>query len=178
MDAAQTQALQELVDRQAIGDVLQRYARTLDWLDEDGQAGCYWPDADFDYGFFTGQGKDFVPAVMEIERGLDRRWHMLGQALIRFQSPSEASSECYGIFAGANRQDDGSLAGNLYGGRYLDEWEKRATGDGEEWRIAKRLFLVDWHQPLENQPQFTPTPEAPMATVQIAESGHPLYREL
>ena len=42
--------LQRLLDKQAIDEVLQRYCRTLDWLDEPGQASCYWPDADIDYG--------------------------------------------------------------------------------------------------------------------------------
>ncbi|HAU22807.1 MAG TPA: hypothetical protein DCS24_09505 [Erythrobacter sp.] len=171
-------AIQELIDKQAIADVLQRYSRTLDWLDEDAQASCYWPDADIDYGFYTGDAEQFLPIVMEIERGSDRRWHMLGAPLVKFGSSGSASSECYGIFAGAKRQDDGSLAGNLYGGRYLDEWEKRDAGNGEEWRISKRLYIVDWHHPLENQPGFEPNPEFPLPTFQIDKSGHPNYREL
>ena len=32
------QALQQLLDKQAICDAIQRYARTLDWLDDEGQA--------------------------------------------------------------------------------------------------------------------------------------------
>ncbi len=166
--------LQRLVDRQAIDDVIARYARTLDWLDDAGQASCYWPDADIDYGFFKGKAADFLPVVMEIERRSDRRWHMLSGLIVKFLSPCSASSECYGIFAGANRQGDGTLCGNLYGGRYLDEWEKR---DGE-WRISARTYLVDWHQPLENQPAFTPDPIFPLPTAQIAQSGHPLYRPM
>lgn len=166
--------LQQLIDRQAIDDVIQRYARTLDWLDEAGQASCYWPDADIDYGFFTGKAADFLPVVMDIERGSDRRWHMLGAPAVKFNSSTSASSECYGIFAGASRQDDGTLAGNLYGGRYLDEWEKR---DGE-WCISKRLYLVDWQSDLVNQPSFTPNPDFPLPTARIVQSGHPLYREM
>jgi hypothetical protein len=30
--------LRELIDRQDIGDVIQRYCRTLDWHDAEGQA--------------------------------------------------------------------------------------------------------------------------------------------
>ena len=41
-------ALQELIDKQAICDVIQRYSRTLDWLDDGGQTNCYWPDAEID----------------------------------------------------------------------------------------------------------------------------------
>ena len=59
--------LQHLLDKQAISEVIARYSRTLDWLDDDGQAQCYWPDADIDYGFFTGKAVEFVPVVMEID---------------------------------------------------------------------------------------------------------------
>lgn len=170
MDAA----LNELIDRKQIEDVVARYARTLDWLDDEGQASCYWPDADIDYGFFKGKAAEFLPVVMQTERNSDRRWHMLGGLIVKFHSSTSASSECYGIFAGASRQDDGTLAGNLYGGRYLDEWEKRDN----EWRISSRMYLLDWQQPLTNQPGFTPNPDFPLPTVQIAQSGHPLYRAM
>ncbi|MFN2099203.1 nuclear transport factor 2 family protein [Altererythrobacter sp. MF3-039] len=174
MDAA----IRELLDKKAIEEVVWRYSRTLDWLDDEGQASCYWPDADIDYGFFKGKAAEFLPIVMEIERGSDRRWHMLSGLIIKLHSATSASSECYGLFAGASRQDDGTLAGNLYGGRYLDEWEKRGGGDGPEWRISKRLYLVDWQHDLKNQPDFAPNPDFPLPTAQIAESGHPLYRKL
>jgi hypothetical protein len=166
--------LQELLDRQEIGDVIQRYARTLDWLDGDGQAGCYWPDARIEYGFFTGRAEDFLPVVMETERNLARRWHMLSTPLIRFHSPTSASSECYGIFGGGRMQDDGSIAGDLIGGRYLDEWEKRE----QEWRISARTYVLDWKSPLSDQPMFEPDPAFPLPTLRIDASGHPEYRAL
>ncbi len=170
MDAA----VQELLDRKAIGDVVARYARTLDWLDDDGQASCYWPDAELDYGFYKGPAAEFLPVVMATERASDRRWHMLGGLIVKFASADAAMSECYGIFAGATRQDDGSLAGHLYGGRYLDEWQKRAG----EWRISKRLYILDWRQRLEDQPEFAPDPALPLPTLKIDASGHPLYRPM
>ena len=167
-------AIQELLDKKRIEDVVARYARTLDWLDDDGQASCYWPDADIDYGFFKGKAADFLPIVMQTERNSLRRWHMLSGLIIAFGSPTQASSECYGIFAGANPQDDGSLAGNLYGGRYVDEWEKRE----DEWRISSRLYLLDWQSDLVDQPGFDPNPDFPLPTAKIDQSNHPLYRKL
>ncbi len=170
--------LQELLDKQEIGDVIQRYSRTLDWLDADGQAGCYWPDAHIEYGFFTGQAEDFLPVVMETERNLARRWHMLSQPLIRFHSPNSASSECYGIFGGGRWQEDGTIAGDMIGGRYLDEWEKRGEGENAQWRISARTYIVDWKSPLSNQPMFEPDPAFPLPTFQIDASGHEKYRKL
>lgn len=171
-------ALRELLDKQAIGEVVARYARTLDWLDDEGQGSCYWPDAAIDYGFFKGRAEDFLPTVMQVERDSARRWHLLGGLIVKLHSDHSASSECYGIFAGARRQDDGTLAGHLYGGRYLDEWEKRGGAEAGEWRISARTYLVDWKQPLADQPGFTPDPDFPLPTAEIAASGHPLYRLL
>ena len=168
------QAVQQLIDRQAIADLMQRYARTLDWLDDDGQAGCYWPDAEIDYGFFRGRADDFLPVVMATERGSDRRWHMLGAPLVSFTAPDIAEAETYGVFAGATRQEDGTLAGNLFGGRYLDRFERR----GGEWRVAKRLYVLDWCQRLADQPGFDADPAFPLPVLKIDRSGHELYRPM
>jgi len=166
--------LQELLDKQEIGEVIQRYCRTLDWLDVEGQARCYWPDAHIEYGFFSGLAEDFLPVVMETERSLARRWHMLSQPLIHFHSPTSASSECYGIFAGGRWQEDGSIAGDMIGGRYLDEWEKRDN----QWRISARTYILDWKSPLTDQPLFEPDPAFPLPTYRIEAEGHQAYRTL
>ncbi len=164
--------LQELLDKQAITEVLQRYSRTLDWLDDDGQAGCFWPDAHIDYGFFTGTAADFLPVVMQIERASQRRWHFLSAPAIAFTAPDHAQAECYGMATGIRQQDDGSWSGGLYGGRYLDEFAKK---DGE-WRIAQRKYVMDWKLPLDDQPGNEPNPDFPLPVLQILASGHPDYR--
>ncbi len=164
--------VQALLDKQAIAEVLQRYSRTLDWLDDEGQAGCFWPDAPIDYGFFTGSAADFVPVVMQIERASQRRWHFLSTPSIALHSADRASVECYGFATGIREAENGIWAGGLYGGRYLDEFEKR---DGE-WRIARRRYIMDWKLPLEDQPGNAPNPDFPLPVLQIIASGHPDYR--
>lgn len=166
------QALRELLDKQAIADVLQRYSRTLDWLDDEGQAGCFWPDAPIDYGFFTGSAADFLPVVMQIERASQRRWHFLSTPSIAFHGPDRASVECYGMATGIREQDDETWSGGLYGGRYLDEFERRSG----EWRIAQRKYVMDWKLPLPDQPSNEPNPDFPLPVLQILASGHPEYR--
>ena len=99
---------------------------------------------------------------------------MLSTPLIRFHSANSASSECYGVFGGGRLQDDGSIAGDLIGGRYLDEWERR----GDEWRISARTYVLDWKSPLKDQPLFEPDPAFPLPTFRIDAEGHPAYREL
>jgi len=168
--------VQALLDKQAITEVLQRYSRTLDWLDDAGQASCFWPDAHIDYGFFTGSAADFIPVVMQIERASQRRWHFLSTPSIALHSADRASVESYGLATGIREQEDGSWSGGLYGGRYLDEFEKRATDSGAEWRIARRKYIMDWKLPLEDQPSNEPNPDFPLPVLQIIASGHSDYR--
>lgn len=169
-------ALQQLLDKQAIAEVLQRYSRTLDWLDDAGQAGCFWPDAPIDYGFFTGTAEDFIPVVMAIERASQRRWHFLSAPSIAFDGPDRARVECYGFATGIRGAEDGTFSGALYGGRYLDAFARRAADSGPEWRIASRRYIMDWKLPLEDQPGNEPNPDLPLPVLRIIASGHPDYR--
>ena len=170
--------LQQLLDKQAITEVMQRYSRTLDWLDDEGQAGCFWPDAAIDYAFFVGTAAEFLPVVMKIERSSQRRWHMLSALAIRLHSPTRASTECYGMATGI-RETDGVFSGRLIGGRYLDEFEQRPNGNGGgEWRISKRQYFMDWETPLGVQNDGTPDPVFPLPVLRIVESGHPAYRAM
>ncbi len=170
--------LQELLDKQAIQELVARYSRTLDWLDDGGQAGCYWPDAQIDYGFFKGTAAEFVPTVMQVERSTGRRWHMLAPLSIKLTSPTTAIGECYGIAAAFRRDGDAPYKGNMYGGRYLDEYEKRTTQAGAEWRIASRRYVMDWTLPMPDQPDASPLAEFPLPMLDLRESGHPDYRPL
>lgn len=165
--------VQALLDKQAIAEVIARYSRTLDWLDDAGQVSCYWPDAAIDYGFFVGTAQDFVPVVMQIERASQRRWHLLGGLQIKLHSGSAASAESYGMATGV-REAEGIWTGNMFGGRYLDEFEQRAG----EWRISKRQYIMDWSMPLGVQNDGTPDPAFPLPILQIVAPGHPLYRPM
>lgn len=168
--------LQELIDRQAINDLIARYSRTLDWLDDEGQAGCYWPDAAIDYGFFKGTAADFVPVVMAVERSTGRRWHLLSSLAVKLTSATTAEGEAYGIALGFRREGTAPYKGNMYGGRYLDTYEKRATENGEEWRISSRRYIMDWAIPVPDQPDASPVAEFPLPMLDLTQSGHPDYR--
>jgi hypothetical protein len=165
--------VQQLLDRQAIYDLIARYSRTLDWLDDEGQAGCYWPDAAIDYGFFTGTAAEFVPVVMAVERSTGRRWHMLAPLSVKLTSATTAEGECYGVALGFRREDESEpYKGNMYGGRYLDQYEKR---DGE-WRISSRRYIMDWTMAMPDQPDASPNAAFPLPMLDLRESGHPDYR--
>ncbi|EED35444.1 hypothetical protein NOR51B_1389 [Luminiphilus syltensis NOR5-1B] len=165
--------LQELLDKKACEEVLMRYARTLDWLDREGQASCFWPDADIDYGFYSGDGTGWVETVMEVELAAPRRWHMSGGALIRIEG-AKAQSECYGFTVSMSTDDDGNSVDSLFGGRYLDELEKR----GGQWRISKRRYILDFSYQLPNGLEDLVKSGFSLHTLQIQQPGHPDYREL
>lgn len=167
-------SLEDLLAKDAITDVLARYSRTLDWLDEEGHASCYWPDAAIDYGFFKGLAADFVPVVMAIERASARRWHLSGPPAIHLIDSAHSDVETYGLTAGARQGEDGSYAGTMYGGRYLDVFEKR----GGEWRISRRDYVLDWSHPIPNQPVFDPDAAFPLPILEILQGRHPKYRVL
>jgi hypothetical protein len=164
--------LQELLDKKACEEVLMRYGRTQDWLDEPGQGSCFWPDADVDFGFFKGNGADWVRTVMEHERAATRRWHMSTSVMIEIDGDT-AKAECYGIAAGST-EVDGKLMDSVYGGRYLDELEKR----NGEWRISKRMYILDWSQQFPNQLEASTGEDFALHILNIAEPGHELYRPL
>ena len=165
--------LQELLDKKACEEVLMRYGRTLDWLDSEGQASCFWPDADIDYGFYSGDGAGWTDCVIDIEKSAQRRWHLCGGLLIQVDG-DRAVSECYGFTVSMVKAEDGSSVDNLYGGRYLDELEKR---DGE-WRISRRRYVLDFNYQLPHGLDDLAAAGFSLPVLQIQQPGHPDYRRL
>ena len=95
-DAAQRAALERLLDRQAIMDVLARYCAGVDRLDAELLASCYHPDATDDHGVFRGTGHDFAAHVVAVlERHAAATHHQLGQVLVDFLDAGVARVESY-----------------------------------------------------------------------------------
>ena len=167
------QAVQELLDRKACEDVLMRYGRTLDWLDGAGQDNCFWPDAEIDYGFFVGKGADWTPMVMEVESASLRRWHMTSGVMVQVHGDT-AKGECYGLTVASGENEDGELTDTMFGGRYLDELQKR---DGE-WRISARRYIADWVHQFPNGLAGLAESGLMLNVLNITAHGHENYREL
>ena len=60
---------------QSINDCLTNYCRALDWMDEDLLRSCFIEDGFIDYGFYAGDAKGFIPAVMAVEKD-GHSWHL------------------------------------------------------------------------------------------------------
>ncbi len=165
--------LQELLDKKACEEVIHRYGRTQDWLDDEGHSTVFWPDADVDFGFFKGSGEDFVTTVMAHEHTVPRRWHLCTSVMVQLDGDT-AKAECYGIAVGASEANGGGLQDTMFGGRYLDELEKR----NGEWRISKRTYILDWSHQFPDALEQATGADFDLHVLSITDGGHPMYRRL
>lgn len=134
-----TGALRELLDRQAIADVLVRYCRGVDRCDALLLKSVYWPDATDDHGTFNGNAHEFVDRLIPALLAMDRTMHAISNLHLCLEgdrATAETYCQAYHEFDGP----DGKVE-MVVGGRYLDRLEKR----GREWRIARRLYVMDWN---------------------------------
>src|ERR1700733_15407742 len=85
----------KLQDRAEIQDILSRYCRGIDRLDEALIAACYWPEAEENHGIFNGNATDFAPFIVKfLEEAYTVTQHVLGQSCIELAG-ERAASETY-----------------------------------------------------------------------------------
>lgn len=127
-------------DRFAIAELAALYMRGLDRLDGDLLAAQFWPDAQCEYGIFSGSPADFAVFCMAALADHARNHHMLGQHIIDFVSEDEAFGEVYYQAYHRVTGEDGAPRDLFIAGRYVDRYTRR----GSVWKIAYRSELVDW----------------------------------
>jgi ketosteroid isomerase-like protein len=130
----------ELLDQQAIRDVLIRYTRGIDRMDPELVRSCYHPDAYDDHAAFRGDRDGFVEWFQEALSFFERTMHFVGNQLVEVAGDTaHAESYCIAYHRrGASRSEPASDL--IIGLRYCDRLERR---DGE-WRIAHRVCAMDW----------------------------------
>ncbi|WP_395329973.1 nuclear transport factor 2 family protein [Novosphingobium sp. BL-8H] len=134
-DPASTDSrLAELVDRHEIHQVMLRYARGLDRLDNALARSCYWDDAIEDHGHFVGRPGDFIPWADGTTLRFAATQHAILNHFCDLQG-DEAFCETYYHFSGTAAEGPHFMST----GRYVDHFQKR----GGEWRIANRVTIVE-----------------------------------
>ena len=131
--------LEELLDKQAVYEVVLRYCRGIDRLDLETVRDCYHPDGVDHHTGFSGTRDEYVLWVGEGLRRFDGTMHFVGNHLAEVEG-DVAFSETYGNAHhwGTPREDP---ALNFVSGfRYVDRFERR---DGT-WRIAERHAVREW----------------------------------
>lgn len=130
--------LARMRDIHAIEDLVLRYSRALDWLDGDALEEVIFDDAEIDYGFFRGSGRDFKPVLMQIERTTPRRWHFTSQVKVHLQGEfADVESYNFSIGTTALVADESSRAMHFHG-YYHDRVARR----GGRWGIIRRKHLL------------------------------------
>jgi ketosteroid isomerase-like protein len=131
---ASPEALQLLLDKQAILECVHRYARGIDRAEPDLVASCYHPDAIDHHGSYVGTGRGLAEWAIRAHSHTARSQNHITTHTVEVDGDS-AHGETY--FLVLMRTPSGSM--QISTGRYVDRFERR----NGEWRIAARLCLVE-----------------------------------
>jgi ketosteroid isomerase-like protein len=130
-------AVRELVDRQAIADLIHAYCYHFDQNEPEQVAALFTADATVDYGpeAITIVGADSIAATIAV--GLEQTFaatsHHVSNIQLEFDGPDRARGVTY-LYAW-HRYRDGSPDGELWA-RYHHRFERTAAG----WRIAELVL--------------------------------------
>ena len=131
-------AVQALVDKQAIQEVIYRYCRGADRLDAELMRSAYHEDGFDDHGHIKASRDEYVDTVMNVLREhYVSTSHTIGNVLIELDGDT-ARSEAYYI-AVHTHEPDGVLTQDTVYGRYIDRFERR----GGRWAISYRAVVID-----------------------------------
>lgn len=135
-------ALDELIIKQEIRDIMMRYARGVNRLDAELVKSCFHPDAIEQHGSYYGKT---IPWAEDLPAGLQESFqftfHLLGNSLIEIEG-NRAAQETYFIgYHRFHKDANGVEKDVLFGGRYLGIHESR---NGGPWLIAQRSVVHDW----------------------------------
>lgn len=129
-------ALRDLLDRQAIRDCIGRYARGADRHDEDLIRSAFWPDAQINYGSFSGPPEAFARwANAWHDERYSAHLHHIGAQTADIEGDA-AHVETYVLYVLGEKAAPKVRVG---AGRYVERYERR----NGEWRIAVREFIAD-----------------------------------
>ena len=151
MDAKLIADLREMLDRQAIWQVLQRYARGLDRMDKSLLLSVYWPDATEDHSHFVGTPEQFADYTDKVTLKFETCQHGLLNHSCDLQG-DDAYTETYYIFSGKLAKPPHFLST----GRYIDHFQRR----NGEWRIANRVTVVEANYDLADSTMTAGQPSA------------------
>lgn len=131
--------LGDVMDRQAVTDVLVAYVLALDDHDWSSVARCFAPDAVFVHPGGRVEGPDdIVGRARGALESLDASQHLLGSVRVRIDG-DEARATSY---FHAQHVRAGAPGGDLYviAGTYRDRLRRGATG----WAIVERVQDYSW----------------------------------
>jgi hypothetical protein len=130
-------ALQALLDKDAIRDLLARCFRGSDRENQALAESCHPPDGNIDLGIYNGPASEFFEGTAAFRAPMLAVHHHIGQSTIELDG-DVAVGETYVVATYVLPGVDGPQTTALLA-RYLDRFERR---DGE-WKIADRRVAFD-----------------------------------
>ncbi|WP_028602856.1 nuclear transport factor 2 family protein [Ottowia thiooxydans] len=171
MTLINSEALQALLDREAIRDCLYRYCRGIDRRDEEALRSAYWPDATDRHGPYQGSATGFIDwALGKLKASDSRIVHRISNPLIELQG-DQALVESYFDAIQEELNAEGLPVEALLSGRYLDRFERR----NGEWRIIARTVVYDRMRHVLTTQALTPEAFGPRQPVGGQHPLDPLY---
>lgn len=167
---SQDKAVQQLIDRAALQELVAAYFRGVDRCDFDLLRSLYHPDGWDDHGdYFRGPASDYVDWLSQVLPALDATQHLMGAASFAIDG-DRAEGEIQ--VAAYHRSKPPEPREFFTCGRYLDVYERR---DGV-WRFLKRSMANDW---VDSRP-LNPEAYAEFFTSNLGRNGpdDPLYKVL
>jgi hypothetical protein len=132
--------LRDLIERQAITDLIYRYCRSMDRADADLGYTIWHADGTADYSeqFYQGSGHGYIDWVCDHHlKYFITHSHQVTNIIIEVDGDA-AGSESYVTIA-LRHMDGERLLESTVRGRYVDRWSRR---DGR-WGIDRRVYLHD-----------------------------------
>lgn len=142
-------ALQVLLDKQEIHEVLMRYCRGIDRRDLDLVLSVFHEDAHDNHTGKSELAHERFPKVLAVaEANVKRTSHTICNELVEVHG-DVAASESY-LVAYHRLEHDGRELDWILGARYVDRLERRSG----VWRIAHRTVICDWERfdPVDDPP--------------------------
>jgi hypothetical protein len=139
MDAALERQLHELLDKQALYELINAYFSAADRHDHVRMRALYHEDAIDDHGhFFKGPAMAFIDKLPEIQAGMEILHHSATTINLKLDG-DRAEGEVY-VLAFHKAKNGAQGLDVLIGGRYFDHYEKRAG----IWKFSRRAIVADW----------------------------------
>lgn len=137
-----------LLDKDAVADVIRRYAYGIDTRDEALVRACFDPDADIVGTVSAGPLREYLPRLLDDVNGYGATMHQLGTQLIDVHG-DHATAKSYAV-ARHFRDRDGTQEVFVVGVRYDDTLRRDERGG---WRIVERRVLPIWRRTREEPEQ-------------------------
>jgi hypothetical protein len=132
--------LRELLDKQAIAELLYAYAEGIDRRNPTLLATLFTQDCQLHYGAYDHPASALVNAWRSDKPpAFLMTHHLYGNIVVCFYGADRARSITY-FFAHHRASHDGQIMDEMVRGRYLDRLIKR----DDHWCFAERTIVFDW----------------------------------